>query len=228
MALFKKKEKAVKVTARPVLLELYKWQDGTVEVYNGGTVPTLVDEDGDFEFMGKECEATILDEGSVPDEKWQTGVKQVLVTENKSVNALEVIDADRIDKLSDDEKEKLEWITTKELHATVVDALEANAEWTPFIEACSQAVQALGLPKSHYAIEKVYENRPGRTVVGFDVRLFVGGVDVSDTVQTALWDNVEIGVDEGDPIGEVKYCASDDKRVSARIYRFSIPKSRFE
>lgn len=228
MALFRKKVKEDKIVERPVLLELYKWQDGTIEVYNGGTIPTLVDEDGDFEFMGKMCEATILDEGSVPDEKWQTGVKQILVTENKSVNALEVIDADRIDKLSDDEKEKLEWITYKEIHSTVVNALESGAEWTPFIEACAQADQILKLPRSHYAIEKVYENRPGRTVVGFDVRLFVGGTDVSDTVQTALWDNAEIGVDEGDYIGEVKYCASDDKRVSARIYRFSIPKSLFQ
>jgi hypothetical protein len=228
MALFRKKEKVEKVVKKPALVEIYKWQDGTVEVYNGGTIPTIVDEEGDFPFMGKECEVTILDEGSVPDEKWQTGVKQVLVVDDKSVNALEVIDGDRVDKLSDEEKEKLEWITYKEIHATVVNALESGAEWTPFIDACQDADQKFGLPKSHYAIVKVYENRPGRTVVGFDVRLFVGGNDVSDTVQTALWDNGDIGVDEGDPIGEVRYCASDDPRVSAKVYRFSVPQSLFQ
>lgn len=214
---------------RPVLIEIYKWKDGTLEAYNGGTIPTKIDANGNFVFNGKDCEVVILDEGDVPTEKWQDGVKETLVTENKMVDATQYIDVDRLEKLTDDERDTLSWIGYVGLHKIVTDAIEDDVEgFTPYQDAASQADQALDLPRSKYILVPKYENRPGRTVVLFDVRLAVGGADCSEFGQKAEWGNEDIGVENGDAIAEQKYCGAGDRRESAKIYRFFIPKSYFK
>lgn len=214
---------------RPVLLEIYEWKDGTLEAFDGGTIPIKIGANGGFVFNGKDCDVVILDNGDVPVEKWQNGVKETLVTEDKNVDATEYIDTNRLEKLTDEEKDELSWIGYVELHKIVTDALEDDvAGFTPYQDAASQADQALNLPKQKYVLAPKYENRPGRTVIDFDVRLAIGDVDCSEYIQKALWSNADIGVSEGDVIAEQKYCGATDKRESARIFRFSIPKSYFK
>jgi hypothetical protein len=225
---FKKSDKK----ERPVLLEVYRWADGTLEVYNGGTIPTAVDADGDFLFMNKDCEVTILDAGVVPNEKWQNGVKPVIVTEDASVDATDYIDTDKLEKLTDDEKTELEFTSYSALFEKIIAAHERiekeGGQFTPFEAAVSQAVQELRLPRSKYVYAPMYENRPGRTIRDFDVRLSVGNADCTNFVTKALWNNDAIEVGEGESIGERSYCPSGDKRGYKDIYRFSIPKSYFK
>jgi hypothetical protein len=217
---------------RPVLIEIYKWADGTLEAYNGGTIPIKIDTEGDFEFMGKSCEVTILDAGIVPTEKVQIGVSPVIVTEDRDVDATNYIDSDKLEKLTEDEKELLEYISYSGLYKIVLMAFERiekdGGVFTSLENAASQAVQELGLPKSKYVYEPKYENRSGRTIRDFDVRLSVGDSDCTEFVTKALWNNIPIGVEEGDNIAERSYCASGDKREYKDIYRFSVPKSYFK
>jgi hypothetical protein len=227
----KKKEVEKKVVERPILLEIYKWLDETIEAYNGGTIPTKVDAEGKFVFNGKNCEVKILCDGIALREKWQIGGEHVIVTEDKIVDATLIIDPDRLERLTDDEKDILSAISYVDIHETVIHALESTVRnWTAFIDACSDASQKLGLPKSYYKYVPKYQWRDGRTVVGFDVHVAIDGVPVEQFVSVLPYDldGREIPLTRGTPAAEQKYCATGDKRINAKVYRFSIPKSYFK
>jgi hypothetical protein len=231
--LFKKKniEDGEDIVERPVLVEVYKWLDGTIEVYNGGTIATPVDSEGRFTFNGKSCEVHVLNDGWAVAEKRQTGGEQVLVTENKIVDATTIIDPERLARLTDDEKDILSAISYVEIHETVIDALEATTrKWTAFVDACQDADQKLKLPKSSYLYVPKFKWEDGRTVIEFDVHLAIDGVLVEQFVSVLPYDLDDriVPLKEGTPVAEKKYCGAGDKRGSTFIYRFSIPKSYFK
>lgn len=225
---FNHKEVEKKKKERPVLLEVYKWKDGTIQIFNGGTIPTKVDENGDFEFLGKGCNVAILLDGVAVPEKVQTGVKEVLVEDDGFYSLSDVVGKEYLEKLTEEEKETVR--STRDTHSSVVYAIEKNIAATPLLNALMAADQALHLPLQKYVLEKTYEWRDGRTVVWDDVRLLVNGDDMSkfrETAVAAIPDRA-IPISVGMPIAERKYCASDDSRGYATIYRFYIPKFYFK
>jgi hypothetical protein len=222
-----------KVVERPILLEIYKWLDGTIEAYDGGTIPTKVDAEGKFVFNGKNCEVKILCDGVAIPEKRQYGGEQVIVTENKFIDATPYVDSDRLEKLSEDEQDELSYISYKEIHDPVVaykESTDPEKVWTAWLDALGQVDQALRLPKSHYQYVPKFKWEDGRTVVWFDVHVAIDGVAVEQFVSVLPYDLDDriVPLKEGTAVAEKKYCGAGDKRISTFIYRFSIPKSYFK
>lgn len=171
-----KKKVAATLVTKNIIINVYAKETVVDEITTGGFlgVIPMTDGRGVGTFRGKvyPVEVEVNSLGTVPPQKEYRGNKTVEA--DKIVNALNNMDFDRIEKLTEDEKDRLSAIGTIELHGVVVEALEAVPRiWTPFIDACQQADRELELPQ--YKEEPVYVEIQGRKAVGCDVRVDVNG-----------------------------------------------------
>lgn len=154
MAKYRNGKKVVEPVTKPIILNVYE-QEGVLEtVTTGGflgVIPMTTEgkvATGEGVFRGKvyPVAVTVGSLGDVPPQKEYQG--NTYVEQDKIINALDYVDLDRAEKLTEEEKATLSSISTKAIHATVVKALEANPRvWTPFIDACQQVDQDLDLPQ---------------------------------------------------------------------------------
>ena len=165
---------------KPIIINVYTFQGVLETVTTGGFLGTIVMliqgkiAQGLGLFRGKHYPVTVTvgTLGTVPPMREYQGDQEA--EDNRMVNALQFIDQDRKDKLTNEERSTLACIWTKDLHKKVTDALEAEPRvWTAMLDACQQADQALGLPQHH--MEPVYNDMPGRKAIGCDVRVDVNG-----------------------------------------------------
>ena len=170
-----------KKVTKPILINVYEYEGVLDEVTTGAFLGTIPMSEvagkvatGTGVFRGKQYPVTVEVNslGTVPPQKEYRGNQDVEVDEQ--VNALAVIDQDRVDKLDDEAKAKLVSIGTVELHKYVTDALTATPRvWSPFIDACQDADQKLGLPKYHSV--PIYGEVEGNKAIGCDVRVTING-----------------------------------------------------
>ena len=153
MAKYRNGKKVAEPITKNIIINVYDTEGVLTNVTTGGflgVIPMTVEGKvarGTGSFRGKTypVEVAVGSLGTVPPQKEFQG--NTFVEQDKMVNALDYIDFDRIEKLSDEEKAILSAIGTKELHSVVINALEASPRvWTPFIDACMDADQKLELP----------------------------------------------------------------------------------
>lgn len=154
MAKYVNGKKVAEPITKNIIINVYSDEGVLQKVTTGGflgVIPMTVEGKvarGTGSFRGKTypVEVAVGSLGTVPPQKEYQG--NTFVEQDKIVNALDYIDYDRIEKLTAEEKATLSAISTKAIHATVVNALEANPRvWTPFIDACQQVDQELELPQ---------------------------------------------------------------------------------
>lgn len=165
---------------KPIIINVYSDEGVLQEVTTGGFLGTIAMKvlgkiaTGLGLFRGKQYPVTVKVNtlGTVPPQLEYRGNHEEEL--DKQVNALAVIDQDRADKLTPDEQAQLASISTVALHQAVVTALETTPRvWTPFVDACQDADQKLGLPLYHTV--PIYAEVEGTKAVGCDVRVEVNG-----------------------------------------------------
>lgn len=180
MAKYRNGKKVAEPVTKPIIINVYNVEGVLDSVTTGGflgsigmTVEGKVAQ-GTGSFRGKTYPVQVAVNflGTVPNQKEFVGNKYV--EKDKIVNALDYVDLDRVDKLTDEEKATLSSIGTKAIHATVVNALEANPRvWTPFIDACQQVDQELGLPQMAQVPD--YMEVEGHKAIGCNVVADING-----------------------------------------------------
>jgi len=180
MATYRNGKKVKAPITKNIIINVYSDEGVLQKVTTGGflgVIPMTVEGKvarGTGSFRGKTypVEVAVGSLGTVPPQKEYQG--NTFVEQDKTVNALDYIDYDRVEKLSDEEKATLSAIGTKAIHATVVNALEAAPRvWTPFIDACQDADQELELPKMVEVPN--YVEIEGRKAIGCSVIVDVNG-----------------------------------------------------
>ena len=169
-------KKAKAPITKNIIINVYAKDGEVASITTGGFLGTIpmVDGKGVGTFRGKTypVEVAVNGLGTVPPQKEYRGNK--FVEQDKIVNALDYVDYDRVAKLTDEEKATLSAISTKSIHAVVVNALEASPRvWTPFIDACQDADQELELPQMVEVPD--YEEIEGRKAIGCNVVVDVNG-----------------------------------------------------
>lgn len=180
MAKYVNGKKVKEPITKNIIINVYSYEGVLDGVTTGGflgAIPMTVEgkvAQGTGSFMGKTypVEVAVGSLGTVPTQKEYIGNKYV--EQDKTVNALDYVDFDRVAKLTDEEKATLSAISTKAIHATVINALEASPRvWTPFIDACQDADQELELPQMVEVPD--YVEVEGRKAVGCNVIVDING-----------------------------------------------------
>lgn len=180
MAKYVNGKKVAEPITKNIIINVYNSEGVLEAVTTGGflgTIPMTVEGKvarGTGSFRGKTypIEVSVNFLGTVPNQKEFVGNKYV--EKDTIINALDYVDLDRAEKLTDAEKATLSAISTKVIHATVVNALEANPRvWTPFIDACQQVDQELELPQMAQVPD--YVEVEGHKAIGCNVVADING-----------------------------------------------------
>lgn len=168
MAKYVNGKKVAEPITKNIIINVYNYEGVLDKVTTGGflgSVDMTVDgkvAQGTGSFQGKTypVEVTVNFLGTVPPQKEYQG--NTFVERDMIVNALDYVDLDRAEKLTDEEKATLSAISTKDIHGDVVayltnpyitkkDAngkeIKVRAPWTPWLDACQQVDQELELPQ---------------------------------------------------------------------------------
>jgi len=175
--------KRTKKVMKSILINVYEYEGVVDEVTTGGFLGVIPMEQQDVPgpvyagqgtFRGKQYPVSVAINslGTVPARIEYRGDSEVITDEQ--VNALAVIDRDRLDKLTPEERATLLSIGMVKLHTYVTEAINATPRvWTPFVDACQDADQKLGLPQYH--TEPIYKPVEGKKAIGCDVRVNING-----------------------------------------------------
>lgn len=176
MATYRNGKKVKAPITKNIIINVYQADGEVIDITTGGFLGTIpmVDGKGVGSFRGKTypVEVKVTSLGTVPTQKEFQGNK--FVEQDKTVNALDCLDYDRREKLTDEERATLSSISTKAIHSIVVNALEASPRvWTPFIDACQNADQELELPQMVEVPD--YVEVEGRKAIGCNVVADING-----------------------------------------------------